>query len=247
MKLKDKVAIVTGASNGIGLAIAKRYIDEGAKVVLSDIVEDAGQSTASELGENALFIKCDVSKVEEVNSLVKETVEKFGKLDIMVNNAGVGTLGGALDATDETWEKTIGINLSGVFYGIRAAANAMKEEEIKGSIINITSILGTVGMPGTISYCAAKGGVTNMTRAAAQDTASIGVRINAIAPAFIATNMTKGILESEEWSNMVKSNTPLGYVGKPEDIAGAAAYLASDEASYVTGEILHVDGGWTCR
>lgn len=246
MRLKNKIAIVTGASSGIGLAIAALYLHEGATVVFSDINEE-GSKAIEGLGDKATFIKCDVSKSEEVQNLVNLTVEKYGRVDIMVNNAGIGALGGALDCVDEDWEKVLRVNLSGVFYGVKAAANAMKEKQIKGSIINMTSILGIVGFQGAVAYSAAKGGVSNLTRASAQDLASLGIRVNAIAPAFIKTNMTKAVLEDENFTNMVKSNTPLGYVGEPEDIAYAALYLASDESKYVTGILLPVDGGWTCR
>ncbi|HZJ40816.1 MAG TPA: SDR family oxidoreductase, partial [Candidatus Saccharimonadales bacterium] len=139
------------------------------------------------------------------------------------------------------------INLFGVFYGSQLAAQAMKDRGVKGSIINLSSILGTVGLQGSIAYCTAKGGVVQLTRAAALDLAPLGIRINAIAPGFIKTNMTKDILKDETFSNMVKTSTPLGYAGEPSDIANAALYLASDEAKYVTGTVLHVDGGWTAR
>ncbi len=247
MKLQNKVAIVTGASSGIGLAIAKLYAQEGVKVILSDIGVEAGEKAAKEIGENATFFSCDVSKSEKVDELVKFAEEKFGSLDIMVNNAGVGGLGGIIECSDEDWNRIISINLSGVFYGSRAAARYMKEKNIKGSIINISSILGTVGLEGTIAYCSAKGGVVQLTHAASLDLAKSGIRINAIAPGFIETNMTKDFLASE-FGDMVRANTPMGYVGKPEDIAQAALYLADDNASsYVTGEVLHVDGGWRAR
>ena len=243
MKLENKVAVVTGAASGIGLAIANLFVAEGAKVVYSDI-NDGGLKLDP---TSAMFVKCDVSKSAEVDALVKAAVAQFGRLDIMVNNAGIGGLGGVLDATDEAWAKTIGINLSGVFYGARAASNAMKAAGIKGSIINMSSILGTVGLGSAVCYCAAKGGVVQLTHSSALDLAPLGIRINAIAPGFIATNMTKGVLENWDVSNMVKANTPLGYVGEPNDIAQAALYLASDDAKYVTGTVLHVDGGWTAR
>jgi NAD(P)-dependent dehydrogenase (short-subunit alcohol dehydrogenase family) len=246
LKLQNKISIVTGASSGIGLAIAKLYLQEGATVVFSDI-SDGGNKIIENLGERASFVKCDVSKSQDVHKLVEGVIEKFGKLDIMVNNAGIGALGGVLDCTDGDWDKVIGVNLSGVFYGINAAANAMKTTQVKGSIINMSSILGLVGLQGAIAYSAAKGGVSNLTRAAAQDLAQLGIRVNAIAPAFIKTNMTRAVLEDETFNSMIKANTPLGYVGKPEDIAHAALYLASDEARYVTGIVLPVDGGWTCR
>lgn len=246
MKLQNKIAIVTGASSGIGLAIAKLYLEEGATVVFSDVNESGAQIVA-DLGEKASFVKCDVSDPVAVENLVNGTVEKYGKLDIMVNNAGIGALGGALDCTNDAWDKVISINLSGVFYGVRAAANAMKEKGVKGSIINMTSILGIVGMEGAIAYCAAKGGVSNLTRASALDLASLGIRVNAIAPAFITTGMTKDILNDAGFNAFVTGNTPLGYVGEPNDIAHAALYLGSEDSKYVTGIILPVDGGWTCR
>lgn len=245
MRLENKVAIITGAASGIGQAIAEKFISEGASVVFSD--RNGDESLVSKFGEKALFVKCDVSKSEEVEALVNKTVEHFGKLDIMVNNAGIGGFGGILDVTDENWDKTIGINLSGTMFGMRAAAKAMKAKEIKGSIINLSSILGTVGLNDTIAYCAAKGGVVQLTHAGALDLASSHVRVNAVAPGFIETNMTKDILKTKGFNDMVTSSTPLGYVGKVEDIANAALYLASDESGYVTGSVIYVDGGWTAR
>lgn len=243
MKLENKVAIVTGAASGIGLAIANLFVAEGAKVIYADL-NDSGLKLDP---ARALFIKCDVSQAAEVNALVKAAVEKFGRLDIMINNAGIGSLGGVLETTDEVWNKTIGVNLSGVFYGTRAAGQAMKAAGVKGSIVNMSSILGTVGFPGALSYSASKGGVVQLTHAAALDLAPQGIRVNAIAPGFIATNMTKDILGNPDFQKMVAANTPLGYVGEPNDIAQAALYLASDDSKYVTGTVLHVDGGWTAR
>ncbi|MFA6295224.1 MAG: SDR family NAD(P)-dependent oxidoreductase [Candidatus Paceibacterota bacterium] len=245
MRLENKVAIVTGSATGIGKAIAEKFISEGAKVVFSDINGD--DSLVQEFEGKALFIKCDVSKSEEVENLIDKTIEKFGKLDVMVNNAGIGSLGGIMDVTDESWNKTIGINLSGTMFGMREAAKAMKAKNIKGSIINLSSILGKVGFNGAIAYCAAKGGVVQLTRAGSLDLAPSQIRVNAIAPGFIETNMTKDILEQKEFKDMVTSSTPLGYVGKTEDIANAALYLASDESSYVTGSVIYVDGGWTAK
>ncbi len=243
MKLENKVAVVTGASSGIGLAIANLFAAEGAKVVYADISE--GELKLD--GVNSIFVKCDVSKSSEVDSLIKSAEDKFGRLDIMINNAGIGSLGGITEITDEFWDKIMGINLTGVMYGARAAARVMKEKKIKGSIVNMSSILGTVGLPGASAYCATKGGVVQLTHAGALDLAADGIRMNAIAPGFIVTNMTKGALDDKNFKTMVETNTPLGYVGEPNDIAQAALYLASDDAKYVTGTVLHVDGGWTAR
>jgi NAD(P)-dependent dehydrogenase (short-subunit alcohol dehydrogenase family) len=240
MKLENKIAIVTGSSAGIGKAIAERLIKEGAKVVFSDINEiDIGQ-----YGDNAVFKKCDVSKSSEVDELVSACLEKFGGLDIMVNNAGIGTSADITTLTDEEWHKVIEINLSGVFYGARAASRVMKEG---GSIINMSSILGSVGFASTVAYCAAKGGVDQITKAGALDLSKKGIRINSIAPGFIKTNMTKGLQEDEAYSNFINSMTPMGRMGEVDDIASAAVYLASDDSSYVTGLTLYVDGGYRAQ
>lgn len=242
MELENKVAIVTGANSGIGKAIAERFVEQGAKVVFSDI--NQSENVEEKYPEKAIFVKCDVSNSVEVNDLVARTVEVFGSLDIMVNNAGIGTIGTAIDMDDATWQKTININLSGVFYGMRAAGKYMNDNGIKGSIINMSSILGEVGFNGAIAYCAAKGGVVQLTKAGAIDLAKSGIRINAIAPGFIETEMTKGLLQDPATKEFLEKSTPMGYVGQPIDIAEAAVFLASEKSSYVTGNILFVDGGW---
>lgn len=244
MKLKDKVAIVTGAASGIGNAIAIKFLSEGANVVFVDVNE----ISVSEYALQAIFVKADISESSQVSGLIKETINKYGRLDIMVNNAGIGgEQGSVIDISDAGWQKTIDINLSGSFYGIREAAKAMKEQKIKGCIINMSSILGTVGFPGAVAYCASKGGIVQLTKASSLDLAALGIRVNAIAPGFIKTNMTKSIAESKDFLSLIEQSTPLGYMGEPEDIANAALYLASDDAKYVTGTILYVDGGWTAR
>ena len=245
MRLKNKVAIITGSGSGIGKEIGETFLKEGAKVVFSDIHDNFDE--IKNLEGEAKYLKCDVSSSDEVNSLIDKTIEFFGKIDVIVNNAGTGALGGTLEVTDDDWQKVIDVNLSGTMYGMRGAAKRMKEQEIKGSIINISSILGRVGLNGALAYCASKGGVVQLTRAGALDLAESKIRVNAIAPGFIKTNMTKDVLENEDFNAMVTSSTPLGYVGGVEDIANAAIYLASDESKYVTGSVIYVDGGWTAK
>jgi NAD(P)-dependent dehydrogenase (short-subunit alcohol dehydrogenase family) len=247
MRLKNKVAIITGAASGIGKAMAENFLKEGSRVVYSDIQGKAKEVIPQEYKENAVFIKCDTSKSKQVEKLLDKTINQFGKVDVMVNNAGIGSLASVMDETDDNWKKVIDINLSGVFYGMRAAANRMKEKKIKGSIINTSSILGSSGLANTIAYSASKGGIEQLTKAGCQDLAPHKIRVNAIAPGFIKTNMTEDVLKDNSFNKMVKSRTPLGHVGEPNDIAKAAVYLASDESKYITGETLHVDGGWTSR
>lgn len=245
MRLKNKIAIVTGAASGIGKAIAEKFVSEGAKVVFSDINGD--KSLVAKFGSKAMFMKCNVANSEEVNSLIAATVAKFGGLDIIINNAGIGGTGGVLEVTDENWNQTLAINLSGAMYGTRAAAKIMKKQGRGGVIINMSSILGKVGFRDSIAYCASKGGVVQLTRASALDLAPFNIRVNAIAPGFITTAMTKNALGAKRFNKMIISSTPLGRVGEVEDIAAATVYLASDEAKYVTGEVLYIDGGWTAK
>lgn len=241
--LENKVAIVTGASSGIGLDIAKKLEEAKVKVIYSDIF-DLKEDLNPEI---AIFKKCDVSNFDEVKDLINTSIEKFSRLDIMINNAGIGALGGILEVKKEDWQKVIDINLSGSFYGTQLAAQKMKELNIKGSIINLSSILGTVGLPSALAYCASKGGVVQLTRAASLDLAAHGIRVNAIAPGFIETKMTEEVLKDEAFKAMVETNTPLGYPGKVDDISHLALYLASDKSKYLTGQIIHVDGGWVAR
>ncbi len=241
MRLKDKIAIITGGSSGIGLATAKKFISEGAKVVLADISEDAGKKAAEEI--NADFIKTDVSKAEEVKSLINKTVERYGKLDVMVNNAGVAVMGSALDCSDEDFDHAINVNLRGVFLGTKYAAQKMKDKG--GVILNTTSVAGMVGFRGAVAYCASKGGVIQVTKAAALDLAPFNIRVNAIAPAVIKTAMTKDMIDNIDYAKALLAQTPLGRFGEPEEVANLFCFLASDEASYITGSVYPVDAGWT--
>lgn len=244
MRLENKVAIVTGASSGLGEAIAKMFLKEGAKVVLSDINEYANLES---LGENALFFKADVSKKEEVENLVNFTIEKFNTLDIMVNNAGIAVGSSIFDLEEDLWQKTIDINLKGVMLGTKFAAKYMRENNIKGSIINISSIAGSVGFQNSVAYCSSKGGVTQLTKAAGVELAPYGIRVNAIAPGYIKTNMTKFVYEDEAVNKEIEKSTPAGKMGEPDDIAYGAVYLAGEESKFVIGSTLFIDGGFTAQ
>lgn len=250
---KDKVAIVTGSAMGIGKAIAEKLYQNGARVVISDIHVEKGKETAAELGERAIFFPCDISDQEQVNSLVKTTMEYFGKLDIMVNNAGVNSIRFEDRVTidkypDETWHKMINIDLNGTFYCCKAAAKVMIEQR-SGSIINIASVAGVVALRLQIGFVAAKAAILKMTEAMACELAPFGIRVNAVSPGSIVTGVTRNLFYSEEGSfskmaERVVSFIPQGRPGEAEEIADAVAFLASDSATYINGHNIVVDGGW---
>lgn len=241
MDLEEQSVIVTGGSSGIGKAMAERFIEEGADVVIGDIDVESGQKVAEEIG--AEFVECDVSDYEQVENLVEKAVEENGKLDCMVNNAGIGSVKNIEEMEIEDYHSTISVDLDGVMYGCKAATPHLKETE--GCIINIASIYGLVGDIGATAYNAAKGGVVNLTRSVADDLAQYNIRVNSICPGFVDTPMTEEALKDEEFKDHVLNNTPLGRVAQPEEIASVAVFLASEEASYITGVNLPVDGGWT--
>ena len=239
--LEDSIAIVTGGAVGIGRAIAERYVDEGATVVLADIDEDRGETVAGDVG--CEFQACDVRSYEEVEELVEETVSRHGQLDIMVNNAGVASVTSVTEMDLDEWDTVVKTNLDGVMHGTKAALPHLLESE--GCIINLGSISGLVGGRGAASYSAAKGGVVNFTQQVAVDYADRGVRVNSICPGFVETPMTEDLLESERFYNFIEQKTPMDRHGQPEEIAPMAVFLASDDASYITGANIPVDGGWT--
>lgn len=243
-RLKDKVAIITGAGQGIGKGIALRLAKENCAVVVSDIDETNAQKVADEIkqnGQKAIAIKCDVSKKAEVDSLISKTVEEFGKLDILVNNAGIYPYKPFEQMTEEDWDKVISINLKSVFLTSQAAVKVMKEES---KIIDISSIASIVGFPTLSHYCASKGGINGFVRALAIELAPKKINVNAVAPGAINT---PGAVSNEEQQKQTIAGIPLKKIGEPEDIANAVLFLASDEASYITGQILVVDGGWTIQ
>lgn len=247
MRLKDKVAVITGGTFGIGESTALLFAKEGAKVVIAARNAEKGEKVVSKIKENtgeAIFVKTDVSKEEDVKNLMKETVNTFGKLDVLFANAGVGDMGD-LDSTSlDNWNYTLGVDLTGVFLCSKYAVPEM-EKNGSGSIINCASILGHVGQPSVTAYAAAKGGVVNMTRTAAVTYAKKGIRINAVCPGYIETNILDGL--NDEILQHLISLHPVGRLGRPEEVANAVLFLASDESSFVTGANLLVDGGYTAQ
>lgn len=239
--MEGKVAIVTGGASGIGKTICEKLDCEGAEVVIADVNKKKGVELSEEIG--AEFKHCDVSDKENVENIIEETVEQFGKLDIMVNNAGIGSTNSIEEMDEEEWKNILSIDLDGVMYGTKAAVPYLKETE--GTVLNTASIYGLVGDVGATAYNAAKGGVVNFTRSVASDLAQHNIRVNSICPGFVDTPMTEESLEDEEFREHVIGNTPLGRVAEPEEIADVAVFLVSDQASYVTGVNMPVDGGWT--
>lgn len=239
--LKGKTAIVTGSRQGIGLGIAKKLHSLGSNVVVSDLsLEDCGK-VCKELGDRCIAVKCDVSNGDEVKEMIRKAMEKFGRLDIMVNNAGIFPHKGFLELDEDMWEKTIDINLKGVFYCTQEAAKVMGKG---GRIISISSIASHIGFQGFAHYCASKAGVDGFTRSVALELAGKGITVNAICPGLIETPGVEDTFKDPEFLKKTLAGIPLGRAGKPEDIANLAAFLASDEASYITGQTIVVDGGW---
>ena len=245
MRLNDRIAIVTGAARGIGLAIAERLVKDGATVVISDVLDQEGEAAAKAIG--ASYLHCDVSRAAEVTALVSAVAAKHGAVDILVNNAGIAVGGDFLDIPEADFDRVIGINLKGSFLMLQACARLMVTQagagRKPGAIVNMSSVNDTLAIPGIVTYCISKGGVSQLTRATALALAPHGIRVNAIGPGTINTDMAKGVLADKAALNRAMSRTPLGRVGEPSEVASIAAFLVSDDASYVTGETIYADGG----
>ena len=246
--LKDKVAIITGAGSGIGKATALLFAKEGAKIIVSDINETNGNSAVEEIrkdGGEAFYIKADSSKPEDNETLVKQTIEKYGALDIAVNNAGIGgPLGSTGEYPIDGWEKVIAINLSGVFYGLRYQIPAMLKNG--GSIVNIASILGSTGTKFSPAYVAAKHGVVGLTKAAALEYADKNIRINSVGPGYIKTPLVENSLDKSALDALVGLH-PIGRLGESSEIAELILWLASSKSSFVTGGYYPADGGYLAQ
>lgn len=247
-RLAGKVAIISGGARGMGASEAQLFLDEGAKVVITDVLDDAGQQTAKQLspdGSRCLFLHHDVTNEDDWSSVVAETVSAFGQVDILINNAGIFERGSILDTPLKNFQRTIDINLTGVFLGMKAVAPHMVQRKT-GSIVNISSVAGLAGTPGFVAYGASKWAVRGMTKGVAKELAPFGVRVNSIHPGIIDTPMLKTFEEAGEGvREAVRTRIPLGYEAEPVDVARLALYLASDDSSYSTGSEFIVDGGWS--
>lgn len=251
MRLKDKVTIITGAKSGIGLATARRLSQEGAKVVMADI-SDAQQEVEMIVanGHDAVFVQTDVSSESAVHELIRQTIGRYGRIDVLVNNAGIEVVKNAPDTTEAEWDRVMGVNLKGVFLCSKAAVAAMRLSG-GGVIVNVASELGLVGAANIAAYCAAKGGVIQLTRAMAIDHAAENIRINCVCPGPINTPLLARIIEgsadAETERQITVEKTLLGRLGEPEEIANVILFLASAESSFMTGSVVVVDGGLTAR
>lgn len=237
-RLTGKTAVITGASAGIGAAIAERFVEEGASVLFTDLAEDSGVALAKRLGQR--FLRADMASTADRDALFKDVASTWGRLDILVNNAGITHAAELNELTEEGFDRVIAVNVKAATFATQAAARLMQEG---GSIINLSSVNAVLAIPNQISYAISKGAIRQLTNVTAVALAPRGIRVNAIGPGTIMTEMGKSVMASEEQRQRILSRTPLGRVGDPEEIASIAAFLASDEASYITGQTIYADGG----
>ncbi len=244
MKLQNRIALITGAARGIGLAIAERFVVEGAIVTIADVLDTEGEAAAKSMGAD--YVHCDVSKSDDIKSAVAAVVKAHGAIDLLVNNAAISIAKNFLDITEDDFDKVIGVNLKGAFLLTQEAARHMIEQvkagRKAGAIVNMSSVNDTLAIPVIAPYTMSKGGVKQLTAVSALAFAEHGIRVNAIGPGSIMTDMLKGVANDKAAMNRVLSRTPLGRVGQPSEIASIAAFLASDDASYISGQVIYADG-----
>jgi NAD(P)-dependent dehydrogenase (short-subunit alcohol dehydrogenase family) len=252
-RLDQRVVLVTGGGSGIGAAICRASADQGARVVVAELDESRGAQIAHALGDdNALFCRTDVADFKSVQVAVTSAVERFGRLDVLVNCAGIGFVGSVQETDPEDFHRLMAVNVHGVFHGSRVAVDQMLAQQPQGGvIINIASVAGEIGVPRRFAYCATKGAVIAMTRQLAVDYVRAGIRCNAICPGTVYSPFVEGYVERfhhdarEQTIADLHARQPIGRMGRPEEIADLAIYLASDEASFMTGSAVNIDGGWT--
>jgi 3-oxoacyl-[acyl-carrier protein] reductase len=243
MSLKGQTAVVTGGARGIGREITLSLAQDGANIVIADLITEQAEETAEEvkkLGCKALICKVDVSRMADVENLVKSTINEFKTLDILINNAGVTRDTLLIRMKEEDWDFVLKVNLTGTFNCTKSAAKYMMKQR-KGRIVNIASIVGVMGNAGQANYSASKAGIIGLTKTSARELASRGITVNAVAPGFIDTEMTRSL--DETIKQKLKDQIPLGKLGMPEDIASCVKFLVSESASYITGQVIHVNGG----
>lgn len=246
MKLKDKVGIVTGATKGIGVAVAEEFVKEGARVVVTGRSVDLGQQIVANLealGGEALFVPCDVSQKLQVDKLIQETVGRFGTVDIVVNNAGVNHSADFFDITEADWDWVMSVDLKGTFLVSQAAARVMVAQEKPGVIVNVSSVMAQLALADQVPYCAAKGGVNQLTKAMALSLIDKGIRVNCCAPGPVMTELMQRVVHNEEKHKQLLDRLPIGYIASCQEIARAIVFLASDDASYFVGQTIYADGG----
>ncbi len=250
MRFSGKSVIITGGAQGIGLACAERFAQEGAQVIIADLDEKAGEEAAKEIaasGATCLFRECDVTRKLDVRNLVKFAVAQFGRLDFLINNAGIVHGADFLELEEEDFDRVLAVNLKGYFLAGQAAARQMVAQALQGApggaIVNMSSVNATLAIANQVPYSVSKGGINQLTKVMALSLAEHGIRVNAIGPGSIMTRMLAAVADDEEARRKVLSRTPMGRIGDPAEVAAVAAFLCSEDASYITGQCIYVDGG----